>query len=578
MTDVNGNVSNCEQLVHVSLMDVTTEASSQVTCTDAGDAEITVTAEGAFGDVTYSLNGNAPQSSNIFSGLNAGSYTVLVVDENGCTFLTDDIIISNPEPVEAVLTVSSQVSCYNANNGSIEVSASGGTGQLSYSLNGGPAQTSGSFTNLNAGTYTVVVEDENMCSFTLSDVVIESPEALSVDANVLDSVFCNGENSAVLEISVTGGTEAYSVMLTNETNGMEYSAAGTHVFENLSAGDYVVNVIDANGCSETAYAQIGTPDPLTISYDPYCEAGIVGIELAADGGTGSYRYSIDGGESWSQTNQFDDLGSSGSIAVLATDENNCNTEIITIPVSSLNTLNASAEIVSENRCYGVSDAAIIVNTEGGVAPYSYTVNGEHTYYTNQIDSLSAGDYTIHIRDSNECPAVTGVSIESRDEIIVDVVSTTNADCINNKNGAAEIEAYGGSGEFEYTWANGETSGLATNLNAGTYTVTVNDMNGCEVTKNVIIESDITGEELTANNVFTPNRDGINDFFVISNLEMYPDNELVVFNRWGNEVYSKKSYDNLWDGSNLSEGTYFYMLKVKMCGKDETLSGYVTILD
>jgi gliding motility-associated-like protein len=578
ITDVNGNVSTCEQLVHVSLLQASAETTSQLSCHDASDAVISVLVEGATGSLTYSLNEAEPQSSGTFSGLSAGTYIVMVEDENGCTALTDEIIISNPSPIEAELTVSSQVSCYNASNGSIEVTATGGTGQLSYSLNGNPAQTSGTFTNLEAGSYTVLVEDENQCSVMLSDIVIDAPEALSVNANVLDSVSCSGESSAALEVSVTGGTEAYSVFLTNETNGMEYSAIGSHTFENLSAGSYAINVIDSKGCSETTHVEIGTPDPLTLHYGAYCEAGIVGIELTAGGGTGSYRYSIDGGENWSQSNQFDDLVNNTSIAVAATDENNCMSDITIIPVESLNTLNASADVVSENSCYGVSDASIIVNTEGGVAPYTYTVNGDHTYNSGTIDSLSAGYYTIHVRDSNECPAVTEVSIESRDEIIVDVVSTTNADCMNHKNGSAEIEAYGGSGSFDYTWENGETTGMATNLSAGTHRVTVNDMNGCEVIEKVVIESDITGEELTVNNVFTPNRDGINDFFVISNLELYPDNELIVYNRWGNEVYSKTSYDNLWDGSNLSEGTYFYVLSVNMCGKEETLNGYITILD
>ncbi|MGM0626404.1 MAG: HYR domain-containing protein, partial [Bacteroidota bacterium] len=578
VTDVNGNVSNCEQLVHVSLMDVTVEASSQVSCTDAGDAEITVSVEGAFGDVTYSLNGASPQASNTFSGLSAGTYTVLVEDDNGCTFLTDEIIISNPSPIEAELTVSSQVSCFDGNDGSIEVSATGGTGQLTYSLNDGPAQTSNSFDNLEAGTYTILIEDENMCSLSLTDIIIENPEALSLGVDASDAVSCYGATDGAIEVSVNGGTGDYYVNLSNQSSGQEYTASSAFNFENLSAGDYVVSVSDANGCSEMANATIGTPEAMTLSHTPYCEAGVVGVELTASGGNGNYEYSIDAGETWTQSNRFEDLENNPNLMLMATDGNNCLSEIIEIPVESLNTLNASAELISGNKCYGLSDAAVQINTEGGVAPYVYTVNGEDTYYSNQIDSLSAGDYTIHIQDANECPAVTEISIESRDEIIVDLVSTTNADCNGNNNGTVEIEAYGGFGEFEYKWSNGESTGLVTNLNAGTHTVTVSDMNACEVTKDFIIESDITGEELTVNNVFTPNRDGINDFFVISNLDLYPDNELVVLNRWGNEVYSKKSYDNLWDGSNLSEGTYFYVLKVKMCDEYKTLNGYITILD
>ena len=414
VTDVNGNISTCDQDVHVSLMEVTVEASSPVTCNDASDAEITVSVEGAFGEVTYTLNDGTPQSSNSFVGLSSGTYTVFVEDENGC--------------------------------------------------------------------------------------------------------------------------------------------------------------------SEIANATIGTPEALTLSYTAYCETGIVGVELTASGGNGNYQYSIDAGQTWTQSGRFENLVNNTTLSLVATDENNCLSEIIEIPVASLNTLNASAEIVSENSCYGLNDVTVQINTEGGMAPYTFVVNGEDTYYSNLIDSLHAGDYVIYIQDANECPAVTEVSAESSDEIIIDLVSTTSADCSGNSDGTAEIEAYGGSGDFEYSWADGSNTNVARNLNAGTITVTVTDYLGCEVTYDVIIDSDVIGVELVQNNVFTPNNDGINDFFVISNLELYPDNELVILNRWGNEVYSKKSYDNLWDGSNLSEGTYFYVLKVKICDEYRTVNGYITILD
>ncbi len=578
VTDVNGNIATCEQLVHVSLMEVSIEASSQVTCADESDAAISVFVEGAFGEVSYSLNGGTPQSSNSFEGLSAGTYTVLVEDENGCSILTDEFIINNPNPIEAELSLSANVSCFDGNDGVIEITASGGTGQLSYTLNGGSPQTLNRFENLVAGTYTVVVEDENMCSITLTDILIENPEPLSVSYDASDAVSCYGSNDAVIEVFVSGGTGDYLVELTNETSGLEYFVSTPFVFEDLSAGDYLVSVTDENACFESINITIGSPEELTLTHAAYCEAGIVGIELMAQGGNGNYQYSIDGGETWSESNRFENLVNNTTIMLIVSDENNCVSEIIEVPVESLNTLNASAEIISGNSCYGVSDASVQINIEGGVAPYAYTVNGEATYDSNLIDSLAAGDYVIHIQDGNECPAVTEVSIESSEEIIVDNVMTTNADCNGNSNGTAEIETIGGFGNFDYQWSDGSNSNMAFDLSAGTHTITITDSEGCEITYDVIIESDMTGLELGQNNVFTPNNDGINDFFVISNLELYPDNELVILNRWGNEVYSKKSYDNLWDGSNLSEGTYFYILKVKICDEYQTLNGYITILN
>ncbi|MBN2779167.1 MAG: gliding motility-associated C-terminal domain-containing protein, partial [Bacteroidales bacterium] len=578
VTDVNGNISTCEQLVHVSLMDVVVEASSQVSCTDASDATITVSVDGAFGDVTYSLNGASPQSSNVFESLTAGTYTVLVEDENGCSVLTDVITISNPTQIDAEIVVTSQVSCFDGNDASIEVQAAGGTGQLTYSLNGGAYQTSNVFENLVAGTYSIVVEDENMCSTTLTDFVIENPEALVISYVVTSEVSCYGLNDGAIEVMVSGGSGDYTVVLTNITTGQENSLNSSYMFEDLNAGNYTIRVTDSNGCSELINATIQTPDALVMSYAPYCEAGVVGIELTATGGNGTHMFSIDGGQTWTETSSFENLLDGTTLSLVVSDANGCLTQVQDVPVASLNTLSASAEVASENACYGIADAAVQINIAGGVAPYTFIVNGEDVHYSNLIESLNAGDYTIQIRDANECPAVTEISIESSEEIIIDLVSKTNADCNGNNDGTAEIEVVGGFGEFEYAWSDGSNSRVVAGLNAGTHTVTVTDLRGCEVTYDLIIESDVIGVELIQNNVFTPNNDGINDYFVISNLEMYPDNELVVLNRWGNEVYSKKSYDNSWNGSNLTEGTYFYVLKVKMCDEYKTLNGYITILE
>ena len=79
------------------------------------------------------------------------------------------------------------------------------------------------------------------------------------------------------------------------------------------------------------------------------------------------------------------------------------------------------------------------------------------------------------------------------------------------------------------------------------------------------------------NVFTPNNDGRNDTFIIPNLSFYPDNELTIFNRWGNVVYRKKDYQSEWTAPGLNEGTYFYILKVNSNNKSDIYKGYITLL-
>jgi gliding motility-associated-like protein len=138
----------------------------------------------------------------------------------------------------------------------------------------------------------------------------------------------------------------------------------------------------------------------------------------------------------------------------------------------------------------------------------------------------------------------------------------NISTLGGNDGFINTELSGGTPPYDISWTgpDGFTSDQLDidELFAGQYTLTVTDANGC-VYEFVI---DLTEpSDLTLPNGFTPNGDGFNDFFVILGLERYPENNLKVFNRWGNLVYEKENYDNTWaggntDGEELPEGTYF----------------------
>jgi gliding motility-associated-like protein len=115
---------------------------------------------------------------------------------------------------------------------------------------------------------------------------------------------------------------------------------------------------------------------------------------------------------------------------------------------------------------------------------------------------------------------------------------------------------------------------------GTGYITVAASNGSCNSEPVSLvpNKELAKTELSFPNVFSPNNDGNNDTWAIRNLQHYPNNELTILNRWGNEVYNAKSYKNNWDGDNLSEGTYFYVARVKMCdGGEKVFKGFVTIV-
>ncbi len=576
VTDVNGNVNICEQAIHVSLLEAFAEITSVPTCNGANDAEITITVSGNYGDLTYSIDGVNTQTYNIFSGLGSGTYYITTTDVTGCEVVYGPVEIHNPILLTATVNIVSDVLCYGSNEGAIEIFASGGTGEYTYYLNGSLIDQS-SVSGLTAGEYSVLVIDSNNCETEVNGIIISQPQPLNVTYIATESVDCYGDNTASVEVFVSGGTGDYFVTLTSISSGNLHQSSTDYIFENLFAGTYTINVTDANNCSYQTEFAIGSPAAIVLDYNSYCEAGIVGVELHASGGNGNFLYSIDGGQNWSEDPHFSNLTNDTNIYLVVKDEKGCSSAIIEVPVVSLNTLNASVEIISPNSCYGVADAEIMINVEGGVMPYMFIINGQEVHYSNIISHINAGNYVIEIRDSNGCPANTEVTIESSEEIRIDLISKTDADCTGNANGAAQIDIHGGAGNFFYNWTNGATTHSVNNLAPGVHTVTVTDLKGCTVTYDVNIETDFIGEEIIVNNVFTPNNDGLNDYFTIKNIELYPENELVILNRWGNEVYTKTSYDNTWNGSDLTEGTYFYILKVKICNEEEIFKGYITIL-
>jgi gliding motility-associated-like protein len=245
---------------------------------------------------------------------------------------------------------------------------------------------------------------------------------------------------------------------------------------------------------------------------------------------------------------------------------------------SLANLSATATGTTTLSCYNSSNGIITVTAIGGIAPYSYSLNGSTPQSSNEFTDLPAGTYTITVSDAtNQCEFNLDFTIGIPDSISVDLAKIADANCAGKRDGEIGIEVTGGVGPYQYSWSNGETTETISNLDAGEYTVTVTDNNGCELRYTQAVIAGSHEEPLVINNAFSPNGDGINDYWVIKNIELYPDNEVIVLNRWGNEIYTMKNYSNNWDGSKLSEGTYLYILKVDLCGEPSTLNGYITVV-
>lgn len=418
-----------------------------------GDAtgEITASATGLDGNYTYSLNGGMDQASNVFSGLTAGTYTVVVTGQFGFTVEASPVVIADAPQIMASTSVTLD---------DLTVTASGGTGALEYSINGVDFQAANLFLDLPNGTYTITVQDENGCTVTTQAIV--SVDLLLVSSNIQNNVSCFGGNDGSITVTVDGGEAPYSYSLNGGT------AQPSNMFTGLSAGTYTVVVTDNNGLTaETASVDLTEPSAIDVS----AGATLNVVTVTASGGTGTLEYSLNNG-AFQSSNVFPGL-INGSYDVLVQDENGCTattTVIVDVP-----TLDFTVDFTISLDCFGAADGMITANASGGIPPYEYKLDNGTYQGSNQFTGLAAAVYVVWVRDAAGTEVSTSVTIAEPTQLGVAVSVSFND---------ASVVFTGGTSPYSYV-SNAPNQDLQ-NLPNGTYTVIVSDANDCTATSSFTI--------------------------------------------------------------------------------------------
>jgi len=487
VTDLNGCTATATTTVNdLSGLTASITAQTNVLCNGGTTGSVTVTASGSTGPYTYSINGGTTfQGTGTFGTLVAGSYTVIARDANGCTFPVS-VTITEPTVLTGVVTAQTNVSCFGGNNGSVTVSASGGTTTYSYSIDGGAFGGTATFGSLIAGPHTVTIRDANNCTITLP-VTITQPTALSgVIASQTNNV-CFGGNTGSVTVNASGGTIAYTYALNAGTP----QASGT--FNTLTAANYTVLITDGNGCTTSVPVTITQPTQVTVAAvktDATCGQPNGSITATGANGTPTYTYSING-VTFQGGTTFSGLPA-GSYTVTVRDANGC-TNTTTISIVDLSGLTASITAQTNVSCNAGADGSVTVTASGSTSPYTYSFNGGAFQSSGTFGSLAQGSYTVTAQDANGCTITVPVTIIQPAVLTASISAQTNVSCFGGNNGSVTVSASGGTTAYSYSIDGGAFGGTATfgSLTAGAHTVTVRDANNCTVTVPVTITQPAT---------------------------------------------------------------------------------------
>lgn len=484
ITDIKGCSNTVSFNVGQPASAISTTANvSHVSCYDGVDGSINAASTGGtppysyqWADVNYNSHSSYNSSA---SNMYASDWTAIVTDANGCIGRTTFAVNEPSAPLDVSITPSN-VSCRNGNDGRIDLIVTGGT--PNYSFNWSNGQSGQNATNLIAGDYALLVSDANGCTFD-STITITQPTNRLEARIEQKNVTCFGDDNGEAEIIHTGGNPPYSYnWTTGETSSIIYQ---------LDGGNYTGTITDGNGCViSIPFTIIEAQAPLTVSgtiTHVDCKGnGNGAVNTIVTGGIQPYKYEWHDSYYAHLYNNAPVINNlvPDTYTLVATDTNGCSTElpfVVTEPDLPLS-LNDSVKNVS---CRNGSDAFVDLTPFGGTAPYTFNWSNGAT--TEDIQNLTAGQYTVVITDANGCQLTRVYSITQPESVlrIIDF-EQLNVKCKNGSDGYAKVVVYGGTPEYSYLWSNGVTTDTNYNLMAGVYQVSITDSNQCTIDTTITI--------------------------------------------------------------------------------------------
>ncbi|MDB4655263.1 SprB repeat-containing protein, partial [Flavobacteriales bacterium] len=463
----DGSGGNCDPVFSIVTVDDPppfniTVTTTNDTCPDGNVGTAVVDITGGVAPYTYSWPPFIETTDSI-SGLDGGTYSVTVTDDNGCP-ATENYTIVSPPDWDVTLT-GTNPTCSGGTDGSITSSGIiGGTPPYSFSWTG-TAQTTEDLSGLSAGSYTLTVTDDLGCTETFPTITLVDPTPLVLSETHVD-VSCDGLGDGSIDLLVSGGVPPYSYLWTN--------GSVTQDLSGLTSGNYIVTVTDDVGCSDNVSVTILDGSSLSlssISVSSQCGESDGSIDLSVTGGSGNYGYAWQPGGQATQ----DVTGlAAGIYDVTVTDNTLGCIDSLTVIVNDFPGHDVTGVVTDGSNCIS-NDGSIDVSVTGGSGDFSYSWS--HGPVTEDVTGLASGTYFVTVTDNMMgCITIASFDVLTGNEI--DVVASAAGPTCGLINGGIDLTVSGGTGPYTFLWSSGDVTEDIAGVGPGVYSVTITDINGC----------------------------------------------------------------------------------------------------
>jgi len=437
---------------------------------------------------------NVLYSSGLKINLKNGNYSVYVVDAKNCVSSTKIATILSPPKITYTL-VRNDPSCIEVSNGSVLINhPTGGVSPFQYSLNQSAYTSNISYSDLPAQNYFLKVKDENGCIVSQSFYLYPQYSLNAKIDSVIDSK-CPLSNSGKIYMTMSNGISPYTL---SDNGASQLFYISKLSLENLQKGNHEIILTDKNQCQFKRIFEIKEPDSIQIVFNKKNESCYLKedgkIEITSvNGGTTPYSPF-----SWYDASNTLIMGTdklSPEVYTLKFDDKNKCKYTYKFDIEAKSLFKSEIGITKAITCNGSNNGELNSKITGGISPYTYLWNGDVQKNSSQYFNANAGIYILEVKDADNCIAKSTLTLTEPSAIKIDEIKVKNSDCPNSDNGIITINASGGStpnSKFRYAIENKKDYGIYntfTNVPKGIYLVKIKDDTECEISKEVIVETD-----------------------------------------------------------------------------------------